>query len=637
MQNNYLSLSQIFYSACEKHSSRPAQVFNPDLYHNDGGGSFSYGDMMERVEVIAHGLLALGLEKGERAAIMSKNSPYWTHSDYAIINSGGVTVTIYPTLSLNEASYIINDSESRYLFVGSQEILDSILPGLEKMPSLKKVIVLDIAYLGSSENILGLSQLMDLGQSYREKNGGDYINRWQSSVPDDWATIVYTSGTTGMGKGAILTHYSMSSRLKHTLETFSRTGIFLTEEDVCLSFLPLSHIFDRGCCQFLALYTGACIAYADGPSTIMQDMQKYRPTWFNCVPRLYEKLYITIKQQMAKSLIKRTLFNMALGVGKKVLAYRTDSHGHINMAEDFDVLGKLPLGLRLSYLMSEKMFAKVRNLFGGRIKLAFSAGAGISAELSTLYYAMGLRIIEGYGLTETCTACNCNPLTGLKPGKVGPAANGSAGRLAEDGEYLVSGAGLFIGYLNKPEETAEVLTPDGWFKTGDLGIIDEDGYLKIVDRKKAIIVLSTGKNVAPAKIESFFSTSSAIEQVFVIGDEKKYISALLVPNFNYFIDLFDKEKINYDRSKLVYSSTITDLCIQVGEDFTSQPVLKEIIEREVEEANKTLEKFEAVKKYAVLSRRFTEENGEITPTLKPKKRVILENYKDIVKNLYSRR
>lgn len=633
--NQYKTISHIFHGNCEKFSSRRAQAFNTELYHSNG--SFTYGEMKDRVEKMACGLLALGFEKNERAAIMSTNSPYWTHADFTVINCGGVTVTIYPTLSLNEASYIINDSESRYLFAGSSEILERILPGLDKLPSLRKIIVLDMQYRGENEKIIGLSQLLDLGQEYLRQNLPLYTDRWQSIGLDDWASIIYTSGTTGQGKGAILTHRSFSTRLYHTMETFSRTGISVTEEDVCLSFLPLSHIFDRGCSQMLAVYAGACIAYGDKPATILQDMQKYQPTWFSCVPRLYERIYITIQEQMAASPVKKFIFKKALAVGKKVLGYRTDSHGRINMAPDFDVAARLPLGLRIAHAMSEKIFSRIRSLFGSRLQFSFSAGAGISAELSTLFYIMGIRVVEGYGLTETCTACNVNPLNGIKPGMVGPAANGSVGMLAEDGEYLTRGAGLFKGYLNKPEETAEVLTPDGWFRTGDLGEIDEDGYLKIVDRKKAIIVLSTGKNVAPAKIESRFSTSSTIEQIFVIGDEKKYISALLVPNFNYFIQLYDRENIAYDKGKLVYSNASgAPLCVEVGEDFMNQPLLKDTITREVESVNTTLEEFEVLKKYAILPRRFTEERGEITPTLKPKKRVILENYSGVVETLYNR-
>lgn len=636
MQKNQLpTISEFFYATCAKFASRQALLFNPDLYYNDNNGRFTYQEVQDRVEAIACGLLALGFAKGERAAIMSANSPYWMQADFAIINSGGVTVTIYPTLSLNEASYIINDSTSRYFFVGTEEILAKVLPDLGKMPSLKKIIVMDLTYRGKGDTTLGLSQLLDLGREYKAGSSQTYAERWQGNKLDDWASIIYTSGTTGKGKGAILTHRTFSSRLVETMATFSNVGISITEEDLGLSFLPLSHIYERGCGEMLAVYNGACTAYADKPATIMQDMQKYQPTWFNCVPRLYERVYLGVQEQMGASKVKKALFDWAMAVGREVLVYRTDSHGRINMAFDFDVKQRLPLGLRLKFTLADKLFAKVRDLFGSRFKLSFSASASLAPELSTMFYIMGIRVIEGYGLTETCTACNFNPPGGLKPGKVGPVANGSTGRLAEDGEYIVGGAGLFIGYLNQSEETAAAFTPDGWFKTGDLGEFDEDGYLRIVDRKKAIICLSTGKNVAPAKIENLFSTSGVIEQVFVVGDERKFISALLVPNFNHFIQLFDRENIAYDQDQLVYSyATGMPICVEVGQDFVAQPILRELLAKEVAAANTGLEKFEQVKQYAILSRRFTEENGEITPTLKTKKRVILDNYQDTIEGLY---
>lgn len=631
MQN----ISKAFYETCQRHNSRKAQLFNPELYNNDNSGCFTYGEMLERVELFACGLLSLGLESQQRVAIMAGNSPYWTQADMAVINCGAVVVTIYPSLSQSEASYIINDSESRYLLVGSQDILDRMLPALNNMPSLKKIIVLDNIYKGKYEAAMGLGQLMEMGREYRDNNQAIYCQRREAINPDHWASIIYTSGTTGTGKGVILTHRNFTQRLENTLIYFSKTGISITEEDVSLSFLPLSHIFDRGSCQMLAIWVGACIAYADKPSTILSDMKKYNPTWFNCVPRLYERIYITMREQMSNNKVKRFMFNRAMSVGKKVLEYRKDQHGRINMAPDFDVAAKLPPLLKLQYALSNRIFAKVRSLFGNRYKLSFSAGAGIAAELVTFFYTMGIPVVEGYGLTETCNACNLSPLTGLKAGRVGPAANGSTGRLAPDGEYLVGGAGVFTGYLNKPEETAQAFTPDGWFKTGDLGEIDQDGYLKIVDRKKAIIVLDTGKNVAPAKIEKLFATSSVVEQIFAIGDEKKFITALVVPNYNYFIDLFDREKINYDRDRLIFSSaTGIPVCVEVGEDFISQPLLKAMLEKEVGRVNKKLEQFEQVRKYAIIARRFTEETGEITPTLKPKKRVILKNYEEIVNGMY---
>lgn len=308
------------------------------------------------------------------------------------------------------------------------------------------------------------------------------------------------------------------------------------------------------------------------------------------------------------------------------------------MTWEFDLKSKLPLGLRIKYSIADKLFAKVRELFGNRMRFAFSASAGISPDLLKFFYIVGVPVLEGYGLTETTSAVTYNPMLAAKPGSVGPEANGSRVRLAPDGEIEVSGAGVFVGYLNKPEETKEVFTEDGWFKTGDIGVIDENGYYRIVDRKKAIICLAIGKNVAPAKIENLFATSIAVEQVFMIGDERNYMSALIVPNFAYFMELFDREGISYDKSKVVYAEINgAQICVEVGEDFINQPRLQEIIKQTVDEVNSRLEEFELIKQYTVIKRRFTEENGELTPTQKAKKRVIIEHYADVIEDMYQRK
>jgi long-chain acyl-CoA synthetase len=354
------------------------------------------------------------------------------------------------------------------------------------------------------------------------------------------------------------------------------------------------------------------------------------------VPRLYEKIYITFQQQLGSSPAKKKLFDWAMKVGMKALQYRDDGMGRYNMHPDFDLKSKLPPLLKLKFTVADKLFAKVRALFGNRFRYSFSASAGISEDLLRFFYAMGFPVIEGYGSTESFNACILNPITACKPGFVGKDANGSKSRVADDGELEISGAGIFKGYLNRPEENEEVFTEDGWFKTGDLVVKDDGGYVKIVDRKKAIICTATGKNVAPAKLENLFSTSPVIEQVFFIGDERNFITALLVPNFNYFTDLYDKKDISYNKTLCKWSSaTGAEICYSVGNDFVDTDVLKEMIEDEVQKANKWLERFEQIKKYAVLTERFTEENGMLTPTQKAKKRVILEAYADRIDALYA--
>jgi len=634
-ETKLLTACEAFYTSANRLGNRIAQRFNPALYTGETG-TITWNEMKQRVEDIACGILSLGIGKQERAGILAASSPYWTHVDMALSNTGAVSVSIYPTLSLFEINYIVNDSQCRYLFLGSRELLERVLPGLDLMPSVQKIIILDMSYKSDNPKIISLSDLMELGKKYSASSFSEYESRWKSVQIKDWYTILYTSGTTGLGKGVILTHWSMSSRMQGVRDYFGKYGMDVTEDDVTLSFLPLAHIFDRGSCQGMAIWQGATIAYADNPSTILADMLKYNPTWFNCVPRLYEKIYMQLKKTMSESTVKNAMFNWAIGVGEKAIAYKTDSFGRIDMSPSCDLLSRLPAGLKFKYKIADKLiYSKVRALFGARFRFAFSASAGISPDLLKFYYILGFPVIEGYGSTESCNACCLNPITACKPGFVGPPANGSTGRIADDGELEIGAAGLFAGYLNKPEEDKASFTADGWFITGDIVIADENGYFKIVDRKKAIICLATGKNIAPAKIEGMFGTSPYVEQVFTIGDERNFITTLIVPNFMNFITLFDEENIPYDKSKIVYSNfSGAPLCVEVGEDFIENPKLKGIIAKEVAKANTRLEEFEVIKNHAIIRRRFTEESGELTPTQKTKKRVILENYKDTIEKLY---
>ncbi|MGI5880232.1 MAG: AMP-dependent synthetase/ligase [Syntrophomonadaceae bacterium] len=630
-----LTMNQAFYQTTKAFPQRTAQLFSKEVYPNDNDGHFTWAQLQERVEKIACGLMTLGIEPKERIGIIARNSPYWTQADIAIVNCGAVIVTVFPTLSFNEICYIVNDSESRYLFVGSIDILDRILPEFEKLPGVEKIILMDMNYKSGDPRVISIRDLIKLGEDNFKEIYPQYQKRNKAITADDWATILYTSGTTGQGKGVILTHKSFSSRMDGVYNFFIEAGHGINEEDRVLSFLPLSHIFDRGCSQWMAIWVGASIAYADSTATLLEDLVKYNPTWFSCVPRLYEKIYMTLQQQLAGSAARKKLFDWALKVGGEALQYRMTENGGYNMTHEYDLRAQLPLSLRIKYNLADKLFCKVRGLFGNRFRFAFSASAGIAPDLLKIYYAMGVPVLEGYGLTETTSACIYNPMKAAKPGTIGVTLNGAKVRLAEDGELETAGAGLFIGYLNKPEENEAAFTPDGWFRTGDLAVVDRDGYYRIVDRKKAIICLAIGKNVAPAKIENLFATSLAVEQIFLIGDERNYITALIVPNFTYFMEQFDKQGINYDKSKLVYADVAgANLCVEVGDDFVNQPLLKQMVEEAVQQANKELEGFESVKKYSILTKRFTEDNGQLTPTQKTKKRVILKDYAELIDSLY---
>jgi long-chain acyl-CoA synthetase len=498
---------------------------------------------------------------------------------------------------------------------------------------------MDREYKSNDPRVISMGDLDKMGTEWKKdsKNYDAYITRRDGVALDDIYTMLYTSGTTGQGKGVVLTHFMASSRMFGVNEYFEYCGMGFTTEYTTLCFLPLAHIFDRGSCQAAAIYNGCTICYADSPGTLLDDLQKYNPHWINCVPRLYEKIYIQLQQQMGESGLKRKLFDWALKVGEEVFMQRYDPEtGSYNMGHDFDITANLPLGLKIKYKIADKLFSKVRAVFGRNFKHSFSASASISPELLKFYYIIGVRISEGYGSTESFNACANMPLKACKPGSVGLASNGSRLRVSDIGELEIRGAGIFEKYWNKPEETAASFTSDGWFKTGDKVEVDAFGYYKIVDRIKAIICLSSGKNVAPSKVEALFATSPYIEQIFTIGDERAVISTLLVPSFTFFKDKFDREGIEYDKSQLVIDNSAgTPLIVKVGADFIEKGNIRGLIAEEIAKANKELERFEQIKQYTVLTERFTEQNGMLTPTQKTKKKVILESYSSVIDKMYS--
>ncbi len=624
-----------FYNTCSRFPRRTAQIFNAKLYGGDNKGSFTWAEMLERVESISCGLMALGLNKADRVAIMSESTPYWTHADMALACTGGVSVTIFPTLQTKEIVYIMNDSESRFIFVGNDDLLDKVMDSFNEIPKLEKVIILDIKYKSSDSRVIGLQELIDKGNSWKQEKYLEYINRKDSISIDDWYTIIYTSGTTGPGKGVILTHFNCSSRIAGADEFLERYGMEVNENDVTLCFLPLAHIFDRGSCQISAIYHSSTIAYADKPGTLINDMRKYNPTWINCVPRLYEKIYLQLQYIMNQHPLKKRVISWALNTGYEVLEYRKDEYGRYNMHKDFDVRSKLGFILKMKYKIADKILVKIRSLFGTRFRYSFSSTASISEELLKFYYAIGIPVIEGYGLTESFNACIVNPITALKPGYIGINACGGQSRVSEEGELEITGAGVFKEYLNKPEWTEELFTSDGWFKTGDMVEADNQGYYRILDRKKSIICTDSGKNISPFKIVDLFSNSSYIDQILIVGDDRRFITALIVPNFNYFVDLFDKEGIKYRKDQLQwddYGGFRT--CIKTGEDFIANYQLQELIKDEVDIANCELESYEKIKQYTILTERFTEMNGMLTPSQKVKKKEIIERYAEEIKKMY---
>lgn len=628
------TLCEMFHETVHKYGDCRAQWWKTGA---DTSDSIIYSDLGIKVKHLSSGLMDMGIEKGDRLAIMSYNSPQWLWADFSILNAAALTVTIYPSLSTKEIVFIMNDSGSKILFVGDEAILEKALEAAPDIPKLEKIIIMKDTYKHDNPIVINLDNVCEKGIAKLVKEPWSYEKRWRSVELWDMATIIYTSGTTGRQKGAVHTHYSLMSANGLDYRNFAANGIELNENDVSLSFLPLAHSYERQCGQFIAVNSGSTIAYVDKPTTIVQDMMFFKPTYFMCVPRIFERVYMFISEMASATPDKKATFEEALKIGLEVTEARSDKNGFIDMTEGIDFEEGLSEELKAKYRTAdEQVFSKVRMILGGRLRFAFSAAGGLPADLCKIYMAMGIRICEGYGLTETSNVITLNNLKAILPGSVGPIASGVEYIIAEDGELLVRGDNIVKEYFNNPQATAESFTEDGYFRTGDIVQKLANGYIKIVDRKKSIMVMDTGKNVPRAKIENKFSVSRYIEQVCSVGDNRKYITALIVPKFDVLINYCKANNIAYDESKLLFFGEGADrVCLAIGDDIIENEQIKALIDEEIQKANEDLENFEKIKNYTILNRKFSEEMNEITPTLKLKHREIYKNFAQQIEELYN--
>ncbi|MFA5518304.1 MAG: AMP-binding protein, partial [Spirochaetota bacterium] len=405
--------------------------------------------------------------------------------------------------------------------------------------------------------------------------------------------------------------------------------------EVFLSFLPLAHTYERECGHGIAMITASTIAYSS-PVDLVGDLQIFRPSIFMSVPRIYERIYMALQEQTSKSPVKKKIFNAAMKTGLQVVEKRQDENGFLDMRDEADFTENLGFWLKFKFKLFDKLlYSKVRALLGGNYRFAFSAAGSLSADLCKTYMAMGIRIFEGYGATETWNTINLNWDYKVLPGSVGPTCIGVESRIAEDGEWQVRGDNNFIGYWNNPEATAEAFTEDGYYKTGDIVEEIADGYIRIVDRKKGLMVLDTGKNVASNKIESKFSLTKWVDTAVPVGSERKFVSALIIPNFDALVELFDKENIAYNKDKILRVTDPMPMIVEVDDSFLEIPRLKELVDADVQLVNKELEEYEQIKKYTILKRRLTIDDGDMTPTLKVKRKFVLDKYNDQIEKMYS--
>ncbi|MDE5419005.1 long-chain fatty acid--CoA ligase [Labilibaculum sp. DW002] len=553
-----------------------------------------------QIRQISKALIKVGVGEKQMAAIFSQNMPEWITADLAIMCLRGVTVPIYPTNSAKEAEYIVEDSQAQVIFVGEQEQYDRTMEFIDRVPHVKMVVAFDKdVVLSDFDRSMHWDEFLIFGKN--SKMGPEFEDRFERAELDDLATLIYTSGTTGEPKGVMIDHNNITSVLRsHDIE------LDLTDDEVSLSFLPLSHVYERGW-TFFCLHRGFKIYFNRDPKQIGPTMKEARPTIMCTVPRIYEKIYSAIQDKSkSASPLKQKLINWAIQTGGK---YNND----YQLIEK-----KIPLGLKLKFKLADKLvLSKFRDIFGGRINFTPCGGAPLSSEIIAFFHSVGINVKMGYGLTETMATVCLYGDTHIDFNTTGKTLNGVEIKIGANDEIMVKGPGVMRGYYKKPEETAKVMK-DGWFCTGDAGKIDENGNLTITDRIKDLMKTSGGKYVAPQKLETTLVNDQFIEQVAVIGDCKKYVTALAVPAFEPLAQYAKKHNISFESI----------------EDLIANSQIVEFFEKRFEDMQKEFSRFEKIKKFTLLPKEFSMEAGEITSTLKLKRKVIQEKYKHLIEKMY---
>ncbi|MEN3325538.1 MAG: long-chain acyl-CoA synthetase [Acidobacteriota bacterium] len=568
----------------------------PDTLNYKSGGrwvSVSSDELLARAKRIAAGLHAIGVHRGDRVALLSESRVEWTLTDAGSIFAGTIDVPIYATLTPPQVRYILNDSGACVLFLPNRDKFIELKDVLSECPHVKHII-----FFEDSGEGMTLAQLEEKGRELEP----DYIDRSVAQTqPDDLATIIYTSGTTGEPKGVMLTHSNLVSNLIDSSGHHE-----FGEHDIALSVLPLSHVFERQA-MYMYLYKGMAVYFAESLQTVGPNLREVSPTVLVGVPRIFEKIYQRIREAAAeRGKVSVALLAWSLSVAREyaefVLAHKP-----------------VPALLRFKHSIASKLvFSKWQRAFGGKMRLLVSGGAALSEDLAYVYVGAGIPIVQGYGLTETSPVITTSSIDEIRPGTVGKAIPNVEIRIAEDGEIEVRGPNVMPGYYNKPEETRAVFTSDGWFKTGDVGALDKDGFLRITDRKKELFKTSGGKYIAPQPIESAIKGSRFVNQVVLIGAERKFPAALIVPVW--------EQLESYCKLKGISVASRSELC--------SHPRIIDLIQRQIDALAPNLAKYERIKKVALLENEFTIEGGELTPTLKVKRRVIDEKYRDVIERLY---
>ncbi len=562
----------------------------------------TYSQFKEATDLFANGLTTLGVKRGDKVAIISENRPEWVYSDMAILGLGAIDVPMYPSLTAANIEYILNDSESIGVIVSNKFQLNKVLKIRSNCKTLKFIIVMNESDLVTGEQALfTFKDVQGRGRVYMNENPFHFKENIRLCKEDDLCTIIYTSGTTGEPKGVMLTHKNIASNVMAALDIFP-----MDKNDTFLSFLPLCHIFERMAGYYTAFSCGASICYAESIESVAQNLIEIKPTVMTSVPRLFERIYSKVKKNVeSQPEKKQKIFYWAMNIGK--------------LYSEAKKKDNVSIGLSIKHKLAQKLvFKKLQEKTGGNLRFFVSGGAALSRELGEFFEAIGILIMEGYGLTESSPVITANRLDDYKFGSVGKPMPGIEVKIASDGEILARGPNIMKGYYRNKKETEETLK-DGWLHTGDIGVFDAEGFLVITDRKKHLFKTSGGKYIAPPPIENLFLQSKYIDQFVLIGDRRMFLSALIVPDFEALKEYADANRIPYVKQ----------------EDLVNNKEIYDLIDKDLIIFQKQLANFERVRKFTLLDQPFSLETGEITPTLKLKRKVIEERYGNLIEEMYS--
>lgn len=584
-----------------------AETFpNTDAYNFKQGNkwvSLTYKDIAKRARNAALGLNKLGVNHGDRIGLLAESRTDWIVADLGTLSAGAADVPIYPTLTSKQAAYILKDSGAQVIFTSNEAQLKKVLEVAGELPQLRKIVVFDKAsdqYM-KPDLVITLAQLEEMGAALDKEQPALFDQMVAKVQPNDLATLIYTSGTTGEPKGVILTHWNLTFNVINSCDG----SLDFSPKDRALSFLPFSHIFERAVVYSL-MYLGVPMYLAESIEAVAANLVEVKPTIMTSVPRMFEKIMAKITEQgMTAGFPKANIVRWSIDVGRQYAKMHHKGE-------------PIPFGLGLQYSISKKLFySKLYNeRMGGRVRYFLSGGAPLADDIAYFFLAMDIPILQGYGLSETSPIITVNSPQENRVGSVGKVVKNVDVKLAEDGEILVRGPNVLQGYFNKPTETANAFEGE-WFKTGDVGKFDSDGFLYITDRKKELLKTSGGKYLAPQPIESALKGSMYVSQVMLIGDNRKFPAVLIVPNWETMETYAKSNGVAGSRKELCSNAKLLDMML-----------------KEVTRLTPDLAQYEKIKKVALIENEFTIENGELTPTLKVKRRVIEDHYKDIIEKLY---